>query len=84
MQDVVASRPVAALTDSQFCAILVGYTAARLRAYQTPGDRPLYERTIAQSAREQTQLWSLGSSDLRADQTNLGLSLLLEPLNQTD
>jgi hypothetical protein len=66
-----------------FRTVLVGYTAARLRAYQSPGDRALYARTIAQSSQEQAQLWSLASSDLRAHQTNLGLSLLLESLNDT-
>jgi hypothetical protein len=66
-----------------FRTVLVGYTAARLRAYQSPGNRALYARTIAQSSQEQAQLWSLASSDLRAHQTNLGLSLLLESLNDT-
>jgi hypothetical protein len=71
------------LQTRNFRAILVGYTAARLRAYETPGDRPLYGRTIAQSARQQAQLWSLASSGLRAHPANLGLSLLLESLNDT-
>lgn len=62
---------------------MTDYTAARLHAYQTPGDRPLYQRTIEQSSRDQTALWSIASSALRAHETSLGLSLLMETLNDT-
>jgi hypothetical protein len=69
--------------SSEFRRILTDYTAARLHAYQTPGDRPLYQRTIEQSERDQTALWSIASSALRAHEDTLGTSLLAQALNDT-
>jgi hypothetical protein len=68
---------------SRFRRILTDYAAARLHAYQTPGDRPLYQRTIEQSSKDQAALWSIASSALHANETSLGLSLLMQRLNDT-
>jgi hypothetical protein len=67
----------------RFRLILTGYTAARLNAYQAPGKPELYRQTLAQSNRNQDELWSLASSALRKHQTSLGLSLLMQSLNDT-
>jgi hypothetical protein len=66
-----------------FRRILTSYTSERLTAYQTPNDPELYRRTLDASDREQTDMWRMASSALRAKPTNLGLSLLMETLNDT-
>jgi hypothetical protein len=66
-----------------FRKVLTDYTAARLKAYQTPRDPELYKRTIAQSDRDQSSMWQLASSALHERSTDLGLSLLMESLNDT-
>jgi hypothetical protein len=67
----------------RFRQLLSDYTAARVKAYETPGDPALYRQTIERSAQDQAVLWSIASSALRAQQTNLGLSLLMQTLNDT-
>jgi uncharacterized membrane protein YhaH (DUF805 family) len=66
-----------------FRRILTEYTEARLNAYGTPGDPALYKRTIEGSDRDQAELWSIASTALRAHDSNLGLSLLMQTLNDT-
>jgi hypothetical protein len=67
----------------RFRRILTSYTAARLDAYQTPRNPTLYEQTLQQSDRNQSQLWQIVSTAMQADRTNLGLSLLMQTLNDT-
>ncbi len=67
----------------RFRRILTNYTGARLKAYSTPSDQDLYARTIVQSSRDQDAVWAMASSAMHAHQTNLGLSLLMETLNDT-
>jgi hypothetical protein len=68
---------------AKFRQVLTEYTAARLKAYQTPNAPDLYRATIAEGAKEQALLWTIASSSLRAHPTNLGLSLLMQTLNDT-
>ncbi len=69
--------------SARFRQILTAYSAARLTAYETPHDPQLYKRTLLQSDADQEQLWSIASSALREKPTNLGLSLLMQTLNDT-
>jgi hypothetical protein len=66
-----------------FRTALTAYLATRLNAYQTPNDPELYKRTLDQSNDEQAELWKVASSALHADPRNLGLSLLMQTLNDT-
>lgn len=66
-----------------FRRILISYTSERLTAYQTPNNPDLYRRTLDESDNEQTDMWRMASGALRAKPTNLGLSLLIETLNDT-
>ena len=68
---------------TRFRGTLTEYTAARLTAYETPHDPALYQRTIERSGREQAALWSIVSQALRTRPTDLGLSLLMQSLNET-
>jgi hypothetical protein len=66
-----------------FRNVLSRYTAARLKAYETPHDMELYRQVIDESNRDQGELWSMVSSALRRDRANLGYSLLMQSLNDT-
>jgi hypothetical protein len=66
-----------------FRRILASYTSERLTAYQTPNNPELYRQTLNESDREQTDMWRMASSALRAKPSNLGLSLLMQTLNDT-
>jgi hypothetical protein len=68
---------------AKFRKVLTDYTAARLEAYTTPRAPELYRKTIEESDRDQTALWAIASSELRAHEGNLGLSLLMQTLNDT-
>jgi hypothetical protein len=68
---------------SRFRRILTAYTAARLRAYQTPRNQQVWEKTVAFSDDSQAALWNIASGALRRQPGNLGLSLLMETLNDT-
>lgn len=68
---------------AHFRAVLTGYTEARLNAYATPFDSALAHRTLDQSDRDQREMWNIASSALRSRPGNLGLSLLMEALNDT-
>ena len=68
---------------ARFRAVLTGYTSARLNAYGTPRSPELYRETLDRSDRDQAEMWDIASSALRADRTNLGLSLLMQTLNDT-
>jgi hypothetical protein len=67
----------------RFRRILTEYTAARLKAYETPNDDALYQRTLDRSNRDQGEVWSIASSALHAQRTNIGLSLMMQSLNET-
>jgi hypothetical protein len=67
----------------RFRKILTSYTAVRVRAYETPGEPALYEQAIDQSNQDQGELWAIASSALRAHETTLGRSLLMQALNDT-
>jgi len=70
--------------EPRFRQILTDYAATRLNAYESPGAAPaLYRQAIARSDRDQVLLWSIASSALRAQRSNLGLSLLMQTLNDT-
>ncbi len=70
--------------ERRFRQILLDYTATRLNAYETPAASPaLYRQAIARSDGDQARLWSIASSALRARRSNLGLSLLMQTLNDT-
>ncbi|HVR45413.1 MAG TPA: hypothetical protein VMT95_02040 [Candidatus Binatia bacterium] len=77
------SNQLEATRSTRFRRILTDYTAARLKAYETPRDPELYRKTIDQGNKDQGELWSIVSSALRAHQTNLGISLLMQSLNDT-
>jgi len=73
---------------SRFRRILSDYTLTRLIAYQTRGmmtaeKRGIYDRAIVQSNRDQNRMWSIVSGAVRTHPASLGLSLLMETLNET-
>jgi hypothetical protein len=68
---------------AKFRQVLTDYTAARLKAYETPNAPDLYRATIDQGNKAQSTLWEMTSSSLHAHPTNLGLSLLMQTLNDT-
>lgn len=77
-----------AAQGAKFRTILSDYTTTRLMAYQTRGmmtaeKRGVYDRAIVQSDRDQDRMWSIVTGALRAHPANLGLSLLMETLNDT-
>ncbi len=67
----------------RFRRILTDYTAARLKAYSTPHDQALHARTLLQSSEDQDAVWAIASSALHANQSKIGLSLLMQTLNDT-
>ncbi len=70
--------------ERRFQQLLTDYTATRLSAYETPSASPaLYRQAIVRSTRDQTLLWSIASSASRAHRPSLGLSLLMQSLNDT-
>jgi hypothetical protein len=64
-----------------FRQILTDDAATILKAYQTPNDPELYQFVIDRNNRDQRELWAIVSSALRAHPANLGLSLLMQSLN---
>jgi len=66
-----------------FRRILTDYTAIRLKAYETPGDPGLHGLAIKRSDEYQTQLWTITSGAMRREPGNLGISLLMQTLNDT-
>lgn len=71
------------LQAARFRAVLTGYTEARLKAYRAPYDTAVARRTLDQSDRDQTEMWAIASEALRSKPGNLGLSLLMQALNDT-
>jgi len=67
----------------RFRRTLTAYLSARLTAYQTPNDPQLYDRTLHEGDDEQRDMWRIASTALRARPSNLGLSLLMQTLNDT-
>ncbi|MGZ3574983.1 MAG: bestrophin-like domain [Vulcanimicrobiaceae bacterium] len=68
---------------AKFRAILTDYASIRLQAYTRPRDVALLSRAIEQSDADQAKLWDIASGALRAHPNNLGLSLLMQTLNDT-
>jgi hypothetical protein len=66
-----------------FRRTLVHYSALRLQAYATPNDLTAFERALNESSRDQDVLWGIASDTLRAHESNLGYSLLMQTLNNT-
>ena len=74
------------LSDPQrgeFKRTLHHYAAIRLQAYSAPGNVAVFDRELNDSGRDQDMLWSIASGNLRAHETNLGYSLLVQTLNDT-
>jgi hypothetical protein len=67
----------------RFRQILTDYTAMRLNGYQTPGDPNQHGPALEESDRDQAALWSIASAAARAHPADLGLSLLMQTLNDT-
>jgi len=68
---------------SEFRRILTDYTAIRLKAYETPGDPALHKEAIERSDHYQSRLWAITSGALHRNPQNLGVSLLMQALNDT-
>lgn len=72
-----------------FRRTLTDYTASRLAAYGTKrtdlanGMTDWQRQSVEKTARDQDALWAVASNALRAHPANLGLSLLMETLNDT-
>jgi hypothetical protein len=73
------SRP----ETTEFRRILTDYTAIRLKAYETPGSPALHKQALDRSDQYQTRLWAITSDALHRNPQNLGLSLLMQSLNDT-
>ncbi|MGA8098200.1 MAG: hypothetical protein WB810_06025 [Candidatus Cybelea sp.] len=73
--------------QQRFRELLIDYTATRLDAYQFHGSTELGERTykaqLSRSNRDQDEMWAIISPALRAHSSDLGLSLLMQALNET-
>jgi hypothetical protein len=72
----------------RFRRILIDYTSTRLQAYQLPrsagqGDEVSYQAELDRSNRDQEQMWGIVSPALRSHPGSLGLSLLMQTLNDT-
>jgi hypothetical protein len=72
-----------AAETTTFRRILTEYTAVRLKAYGAPEDPQLRQRALDQSDRDQAALWAIASKALRGHESNLGLALLAQTLNDT-
>jgi hypothetical protein len=68
---------------AEFRRSLVHYTALRLQAYTSPSNRSAFDQELNDSTRDQDVLWGIASDALRAHESNLGYSLLMQTLNQT-
>lgn len=69
--------------SAQFRAILKRYAETRLYAYEKPVDRARFDNAIRTSEADQNDLWAIASRALRAHPNALGLSLLMQTLNET-
>ncbi|MGA9943868.1 MAG: hypothetical protein WBE79_07605 [Candidatus Cybelea sp.] len=78
---------LAGLQQQRFRALLIDYTATRLDAYHFHGAEPGFERSyqaqLNRSDRDQGEMWAIVSPALRAHPGDLGLSLLMQSLNET-
>jgi hypothetical protein len=83
------SNQLDAVRERRFRTLLISYTTTRLQAYQLrpkfvpEGQRHPYQDYLDRSNADQAEMWSIASSSLRAHPQNLGLSLLMETLNDT-
>lgn len=69
--------------STEFRRVLTEYTAVRLKAYGAQRTPAFYREAIDVSDRDQGRLWSIASTALRGRPANLGLSLLMQTLNDT-
>lgn len=69
--------------SARFRTILKRYSETRLRAYEKPADLARFNREVKDSEGEQDALWGIVSPAVRAHANHLGLSLLLQALNDT-
>jgi hypothetical protein len=72
----------------RFRELLTDYTATRLHAYQFPDSTEFrrehsYQAKLSRSSRDQDEMWAIVSPALRAHPGDLGLSLLMQALNET-
>lgn len=67
----------------RFREVLTDDTAARLETYRTVSDPELDRRLTGRTDNDQSELWTIASSALHGHETNLGLSLLVQSLNET-
>ena len=66
-----------------FRRVLAEYTTTRLSMYEVPVGSAPYTTALGQSGREQSQLWPIARAALHAHRGDLGLSLLMQSLNDT-
>ncbi len=78
---------LAAPQEQRFRELLIDYTATRLDAYQFHGaelgHEPSYQAQLRRSNRDQDEMWAIVSPALITHPSNLGLSLLMQSLNET-
>lgn len=72
-----------AAESRRFRQILADDTAAGLTVYQSPYDPELTRRTNVRAKLDEYKLWGIASSALHAREMTLGLSLLMQSLNDT-
>ncbi len=68
---------------AQFRRMLTDYTARRVAAYEASNQSAEFAKTSKASGVQLDGLWSIASSALRARPSDLGLSLLMQALNDT-
>ena len=68
---------------SRFRRLLADDAAAGLEAYRGPYDPNLMAKTKDRVNRDEEELWSIASSALHARERSVGLSLLMQSLNNT-
>ena len=69
--------------SSRFRAILTRYAQTRVDAYEEPSNLATFKQTVAQSETDQMELWRIASDALRSHPGDLGLSLLMQAVNDT-
>ena len=68
---------------NRFRRVLADDTAAGLEVYRRPYDPRLTARMYGRVGRDEEELWSIASSALHARERSVGLSLLMQSLNNT-
>ena len=68
---------------ARFKSLLLRYAQVRFQAYSHPGKLDLFNQEIDQSKSDLNTLWNIASPSLKQRDTDLGLSLLMQTLNDT-